>query len=111
MGAIFQTWKHTKMLILSSYVVQACINIIYKIIIMVTIGRFSEMYNKFLFLGLGVLYLRFETCLECIIWHVCSYLRHKHKLLILSPLSGFMTCNTRFNIPSEGSISQLWNTA
>ena len=39
-----------------------------------------------------------------------SYLRHKHKLLILSHLSDFMTCCKRFNIYSEGSISQVWNT-
>ena len=39
-----------------------------------------------------------------------SYLRHKHKLLILSCLSDFMTCSERFIIQSEGSISQLWNT-
>ena len=49
-------------------------------------------------------------CQEGIIWHDCSYLRHKHKLLILSCLSDFMTCSERFNIKSEGSISQLWNT-
>ena len=46
----------------------------------------------------------------CIVWHVCFYLRQKHKLLILSRLSDFMTCSERFNIYSEGSISQLWNT-
>ena len=55
----------------------------------------------FLLLGLGSLYLRFETCLECIILHVCSYLRNKHKLLVLSCLSYFMTCSKRFNIQSE----------
>ena len=48
--------------------------------------------------------------LEGIIWHVCSYLSHKHKLLLLSCLNDFMTCNAHFNIQSEGSISQLWNT-
>ena len=31
-------------------------------------------------------------------------------LLIFSRLSEFMTCSARFNIQSEGSISQLWNT-
>ena len=30
--------------------------------------------------------------------HACSYLRHKHKLLILSGLSDFITCSERFNI-------------
>ena len=39
-----------------------------------------------------------------------TLLRHKHKLLILSHLSDFMTCCKRFNIYSEGSISQVWNT-
>ena len=68
------------------------------------------MYIKFLFWGLGALYLRFETCLECVIPHVCYYLRHKHELLILSRLSDFMTCSECFNIYSEGSISLLWNT-
>ena len=40
----------------------------------------------------------------------CSFLRHKYKLFILSRLSDFITCSERFNIQSEGSISQLWNT-
>ena len=31
-------------------------------------------------------------------------------LLILLCLSDFMTCRERFNVQSEGSISQLWNT-
>ena len=39
-----------------------------------------------------------------------SHLRHKHKLLILSRLGDFMTCSESFNIFSEGSLSQLWNT-
>ena len=34
----------------------------------------------------------------------------KENLLILSRLSDFMTCSEHFNIQSEGSISQLWNT-
>ena len=42
--------------------------------------------------------------------HDCFYLRHKQKLLILSRLNDFMTCSARFNIQSEWSISQLWNT-
>ena len=69
------------------------------------------MYIKFQFFGSGALYLRFEMCEEGIIWHACSYLhvRLKHKLLILSRLSDFMTCSERFNIFSEGSLSQLWN--
>ena len=62
---------------------------------------------KFQFLGSGALYLMFETCQEGIIWHVCSYLRHKHKLLILSRLSDFMICSEYFIIQSKGSISQL----
>ena len=37
-------------------------------------------------------------------------LRHKHKLLILSRLSNFMTCSERFTIFSEGSLFHLWNT-
>ena len=77
---------------------------------MVTLGCFSKMYIKFLFLGLGALYLRFETCLECIIRQVCSFLRHKHKLSILSRLSDFMTCSEYFNIYREGSTSLFWNT-
>ena len=32
------------------------------------------------------------------------------KLLILSRLNDFMTCSEHFNIKSEGSISQFWNT-
>ena len=48
------------------------------------------MYIKFQFLGSGAQYLIFEMCLEGIIWHVCSYLKHKYKLLILSRLSDFM---------------------
>ena len=43
-------------------------------------------------------------------WHDCFYLRHKQKLLKLSRLNDFMTCSARFNIQSEWSISQLWNT-
>ena len=43
-------------------------------------------------------------------WHDCFYLRHKQKLLILSRLNDFMTCSAHFNIQSEWSISQLWNT-
>ena len=35
--------------------------------------------------------------------------RHKDKLLILSRLSDSTTCNERFNINSDVSISQLWN--
>ena len=35
-------------------------------------------------------------------------LRQKHKLLILSRLSDFMTCSEHFHIFSEGSVSQLW---
>ena len=31
-------------------------------------------------------------------------------LLILLWLSDFMTCTERFNVQSDGSISQLWNT-
>ena len=31
-------------------------------------------------------------------------------LLILLCLIDFMTCRERFNVQSEGSISQLWNT-
>ena len=72
---------------------------------MVKLGCFSEMYIKFQLFCSGALYLRSETCLECIIRHICS----KHKLLILSCLSDFMTCSVRFNIQSEGSISKLWN--
>ena len=45
---------------------------------MVMLGLFSEMYIKFQFLRSGALYLRFEKCEEGVIWHVCSYLRHKH---------------------------------
>ena len=48
--------------------------------------------------------------LEDIIWHVCSYLRHKHNLLILIRLSDFMTSSEHFNIFSEGFLSQLSNT-
>ena len=40
--------------------------------------------------------------LGSIIRQVCSDVRHKHKLLILSCLSDFMT--------EERSISQLWST-
>ena len=29
---------------------------------------------------------------------------------VLSRLNDFMTCSACFNIQSEGSISQLWNT-
>ena len=39
----------------------------------------------------------------------CSYLGHKHKSLISSRLSDFMTCSECFNIFSEGSLSQVWN--
>ena len=52
------------------------------------------------YFGAWVLYFSFGT----------FYLRHKHKLLILSGLSDFMACSERFNIFSEGSLSQLWNT-
>ena len=33
--------------------------------------------------------VRFEMCYEGVIWHVCSHLRHKLKLLILLRLSDF----------------------
>ena len=56
------------------------------------------------------LYISGLNSLGSIIWHVCFYLKLKHKLLILSRLSDFMTCSECFNIQSEGSISQLWNT-
>ena len=51
------------------------------------------MYIKFQCWGSGALNLRFETCQEGKIRHVCSYLRHKHKLLKLSGVSNFMTCS------------------
>ena len=41
--------------------------------------------------------------------HIHLTLVSKH-LLILLCLSDFMTCRERFNVQSEGSISQLWNT-
>ena len=47
---------------------------------------------------------------EGIMRHDSFYLRHKQKLLILSCLNDFMTCSAHFNIQSEWSISQLWNT-
>ena len=47
-----------------------------------------------------------KTKLECI----CSVGTSKESLLILSRLSDFVTCSERFNIKSEGSISQLWST-
>ena len=56
------------------------------------------MYIEFKFFGVGALYLRFEMCWKGIIWHVRSYLMHKHKLFILSRLGDFMTCSERFNI-------------
>ena len=34
-------------------------------------------------------------CNKGIIWHDCSYLRHKHKLSILSCMSDFRTCCER----------------
>ena len=34
----------------------------------------------------------------------------QYKLLILLRMSEFMTCSERFNMFSEGSLSQLWNT-
>ena len=34
----------------------------------------------------------------------------KTNYLLLSCLSDFMTCSARFNIESEGSIYQIWNT-
>ena len=49
-------------------------------------------------------------CYEGIIWHFCSFSRHKQKLSILSRLNDFMTCSVHYNIQSKGSISQLWNT-
>ena len=80
---------------------------------MVTLGCFSEMYTniKFQFLGSGALYLRFETCSKGINWKFCTYYMYKQKLLILPRLNDFMTCSACFNIQSEGSISQLQNTA
>ena len=77
---------------------------------MVTLGQFSEMYINFQFWGSGALYLRYEMCQEYINRQFCSYLRHKHKISILSRLSDFVTFSACFNIQSEGSISQLWNT-
>ena len=49
------------MLILSSYVLLACINRIYKMNI-VMLKCFSDINIKFQFLGSGALYLRFELC-------------------------------------------------
>ena len=76
---IFRTVRDVSMLISQLSISQLEIN-------MATLGLFSEMYIKFKFLAL---YLRFETCLEYVIGQVCSYLRHKHKLLKLSRLSDF----------------------
>ena len=61
------------------------------------------MYINFQFWGSGALYLRFEMCLEgtCIIGQFRSYLRHKHKSLILSHLSDFMTFSACINFHSE----------
>ena len=42
--------------------------------------------------------------------HLSGPLRHKQKLIILSRLNDFMTCSAHFNIQSDWSISQLWNT-
>ena len=39
-----------------------------------------------------------ETSLEVIIRQICSYLRHKHKFLILSRLSDLVTCSAHFNM-------------
>ena len=67
--------EHTRMLILSSYVLLACINKIYKY------GHawvINEMDIKFQMLCSGALYLRFETCLECVIRRICSYLMFLH---------------------------------
>ena len=47
---------------------------------------------------------------KAIIWQICFHLTHKHKLLILSHMNDFMTFSACFNIQSEGSICQLWNT-
>ena len=66
------------------------------------------MYIKFQFLGSGALYLKLETCDEGINWHVYS-IKGLKEILILSCLNDFMTCSGRFNIQSEGSISQLCN--
>ena len=40
-----------------------------------------------------------------------TYLRHKHKLSVLSHLSDFVTCSACVNVQSEGALSQLWNIA
>ena len=80
-GCYISALAHIRMLILSIYVLLECIKTIYK-------------YGQFL--GPGPQYLMFETCLEGIIWHFCSYLRHKQKLLVLSRLNDFMNCSVLF---------------
>ena len=68
------------------------------------------MYIKFQFFCSGALYLRFETCLECICVACLFLFKTFTILLILSSLSDFITCIASFNIKSEGFISQLGNT-
>ena len=68
------------------------------------------MYIRFQFLGSGALYLGFETCLKCIVGQVCSYSRHKHKLLILSRLSDLVRCIVGFNFLGSGALYLRFKT-
>ena len=51
-----------------------------------------------LYFSFRTCYNMFESARKVEFGDGCSYLRHKHKLLILSRLSDFMTCSRRFNI-------------
>ena len=100
-GCYISALEYVRMLILSSYVLLACINTIYKYghAWVILLGWFSEI--KFLFWLRSSIFEVWKVLRRKITGiPVCFYSRHKHS----------MTCSERFNIQSEGCISQLWNS-
>ena len=84
-GCYISALKHIIMLISSNYVPIACINTIYKCVFLGDLVRCTCI-------------LSFNFGLRSSTSEVCSYLRHKYKLLILSRLSDIMISSERFNI-------------
>ena len=92
-GCYISALGHVRVLILSSYVLLACINKTDNICdswVDLVRGMSSSV------LGIEAIYLRFETCWEVKIGHASSSLRHKHKLSLLSRLSDFVTYISHF---------------
>ena len=84
--------EHIRMLILNSYVLLACISTIYEYAHAWVIYRDVRCIMGFIFWAQELYFSDLKHARWVIIWHNCSYLRHK------SCLSDFMTCSTCFNM-------------